>query len=1056
MMTDDQARDFIIKNTDKNVFTVAGAGSGKTTILVNRMVAMIENGIDISKIVAITFTKNAAQEFLARFQEQLKERSVAPDICPDTRAGSLGDSCPGKRKRCKDALSKIYLCFAGTIDAYCNLILSEMPLSAGIPSSARVIEDDEATLLYKSEYEKVAGDVTCPEHGAFKNFHTVHRNAGDVFAGSIGDVMDASVLDLCYPTCSGDCQSLFDRFRDKYESDYRSDIKTLLGMRDSVLTVDGRGTPTRQYSEEFDTFEGGSNRLLREWKPEECPVIPSLKIRFSEDPQTKLFKFNRKEYKKGQIVSYEFEKSSLDCVINDYRDYVYQCSMAFLSQMVDRIKTRMRREGKMTFTECLLAFRDMLAADTDGHVREHIRERHEYYLLDESQDTSPIQNDLFLKLTEDIGKGRLLPGRLFIVGDPKQSIYRFRGADVGSYNRMKEHFSEDTNDSDVIVRLKKNFRSKSPLCTYFDSRFGDMDDYEPIETVRGVSAGETSGVYRYECSCTDLIQTIVNNPDWQIDTGGGPRLIDYGDVMIVTGTTTPHAKLMEAMEAGRIPFYVNGKYTIGGNPLLSTAISVYAYLISDDYDAKKSGCLADMLAGSLFGLTDKQVIEAQNGNFDPANDPATRDAWKDVNDLRERAKALGPVALFEAVLTELRLFDYVPLVKPDYAYHALEQMKAADANGEIGNYRDAYARLLDISTKVTERSLTLEDTPSAVFLANLHKVKGLERPIVILEPSGDSDVSAQKRLDYTDNKSYVFCTSRYTNNYTHQTGYRIQTSQYADKYESEVGELEKERQRLLYVAATRAKNILFIGTRKRATIWDSLIPAHAAEFNAAPKAVFPETVQLSELCLTGNKTADFSVKPVYVNKTPSKLRLIHTSEPASEPEEKDYNSRLKGTVIHQLLEKIVASENSLPKDSLIKSILDENTLTDSGIEKTYSGLLNDVYDAFLNGGYPQDPGKAEDLWAEIKNAEEVYTEIPFSYRVDGPDGTETEIWEGTIDLLYRSDKGDWYIVDYKTNYDGTDLDTVYRNQLEAYKKALESQGIAAKYYIWHIKAGNPA
>ena len=107
-------------------------------------------------------------------------------------------------------------------------------------------------------------------------------------------------------------------------------------------------------------------------------------------------------------------------------------------------------------------------------------------------------------------------------------------------------------------------------------------------------------------------------------------------------------------------------------------------------------------------------------------------------------------------------------------------------------------------------------------------------------------------------------------------------------------------------------------------------------------------------------------------------------------------------------------------------------------------LLKAVFNTMNNGGYKQDSGKVTNLVEELKKAEEIYTELPFAYK-EGND-----IYNGIIDLLYKKDNK-WFIVDYKTNLDPSELDKKYENQLEAYKKALEYQGINAEAYIYHIE-----
>ena len=134
-MSDDIARRRITEELDKNFFVEAGAGSGKTRALVDRMVAMVEAGTDISEICAITFTKAAANEFYSRFQASLSD--------------SHSDAA-------QSALKNIDMCFMGTIDSFCNMIMSEHPVEAAIPASSVVLSEKDLEQEYMKELDRIS------------------------------------------------------------------------------------------------------------------------------------------------------------------------------------------------------------------------------------------------------------------------------------------------------------------------------------------------------------------------------------------------------------------------------------------------------------------------------------------------------------------------------------------------------------------------------------------------------------------------------------------------------------------------------------------------------------------------------------------------------------------------------------------------------------------------------------------------------------------------------------------------------------------------------------
>ncbi len=177
------SRNRIVSDTSRNFFVEAGAGSGKTTMLVSRMVAMVESGCDIRKICAITFTKAAAGEFYDRFQKLLIERSN-PFYVWENKGypGQLAAPTDETREKCRKALQDLNLCFMGTIDAFCNMVLSEHPSEAGVPSDATIMNDGDLETLYRQIYVQISNGM----HGTTlqdleKSYSTLYRSPQEVF-----------------------------------------------------------------------------------------------------------------------------------------------------------------------------------------------------------------------------------------------------------------------------------------------------------------------------------------------------------------------------------------------------------------------------------------------------------------------------------------------------------------------------------------------------------------------------------------------------------------------------------------------------------------------------------------------------------------------------------------------------------------------------------------------------------------------------------------------------------------------------------------------------------
>ena len=266
---DTLSRNRIVTEIGENFFVEAGAGSGKTTMLVNRMVAMVESGIGIEKICAITFTKAAAGEFYDRFQKKLIERSRAGAAASAALPGSLQPPTDDTRKKCSEALQKIDLCFMGTIDAFCGMVLSEHPSEAGIPSDSSIVSDEDAAVVYKQQYVKIcAGEYGEELKALSKTFQALHRGAQDVFVKGISFLMDNR--NVCIHFHEAEAADIDKDFaRDRQEL-----IRALKCLLDHPELKYSGNAPSREAWESLpDTY----NAIRRRWSSNYPGLLYALK-----------------------------------------------------------------------------------------------------------------------------------------------------------------------------------------------------------------------------------------------------------------------------------------------------------------------------------------------------------------------------------------------------------------------------------------------------------------------------------------------------------------------------------------------------------------------------------------------------------------------------------------------------------------------------------------------------------------------------------------------------------------------------------------------------------
>ena len=1074
-MPDSKARIDIVKKLNKNLFVIAGAGSGKTSMLVNRMVSLIENGIQqgnkiipvtIDKICAITFTVNAAAEFLKRLRETLARRAAGISAIEDGFAGGLGPITPQTQEADNIALQNIDLCFAGTMDAFCNLALSEYPLNANIPSSASVLLDEkEIEALYKKEYTRLSQKYKNDDR--FKMFISIFKNPAKAFANSIGDVIEASYLDIQYVKSTKPIDKFVADFKAKYEFDVQKDFDELAHSEQYLITVNTQNNIAKGV-ELYDKFIKKYKKYLYPWKLEDVFDLMSLRSIFKEELKftaqpcaNRCLSFTPN--KKGTSFSYD-ENCSFSLALKEVETAKWSYAMDFLVLCANEIREELKKQGRLTFSEYLYIFKELVKDDAKNHqmkLIEHIRSKFSYFLIDESQDTSPFQYELFLylcakKYEEDKKDLDLLPGSLFIVGDPKQSIYRFRNADIDSYNDIKDIFENPKNKNNMVVELTNNYRSTSMLCNYFNRQFNNIAGISSIYTnITNANTKNPDGEGLY--TFTDLvgvIKTIVNNPQYKIlktitkvDENGKkvrikePCVLDYDDIMVITKSKKDIlSKLAKQLDLEGIPYFTEGDNKLFDYSAVETLYAIYCYLAYPT----QNRFFFNLLTSPLFGLKKEEAVGMSN--LSPA---LSKSQLAILDDIEQYESIDNPIILLKTII-DCVLFKYVSSQRMDYVYYVLNKLEDAFASNQVTTLDDGAIFLFDLINTPQERIAQMKYKPNAVYVANVHKVKGLEKPVVIICKSGtnyNTKSGVTKHLDYADNKSYVFRLAKSDygfNNYEISDPYT-----YSGKLDIEDEKLKEEFYRLEYVAVTRARNYLFIEKSPSDTLknncWLNMIDDQFDEFvvaNNVSNASLITATRPSRSLNTANLLHNV-IDNTYEVVLPSKLAINHngTSNIGTIPNKATNEAAEKGTLIHALLEIYVLSGMKYSNSDAVEETLVRYHQTDSG---EYRQLLTKVINTMTSGGFVQESGQKEDLFAILKNASEIYCEYPFSY-LEGD-----KLYNGTIDLLYKLN-GQYYVVDYKTNYDDSNLTNIYQCQLNAYVKALkETANLDANARIYHI------
>lgn len=1076
MACDDKERDLIVNDIEHNYFVSAGAGSGKTTTLVERIVTMIEKGRDISSIAAITFTKKAANEFYERTVKLLRLLSVKADFnCKELKYSHISKiQTEETMANCKKALANIDLCFFGTIDSFCNTIISSHPMEANVPASLELTEESDMVSLYKIEYQKILsgfyGEDLKKEGMEVKNYIW---NLSSVFPSLISRVLYNRQINLEYKTYKS-----FDVEFDDEIREYNDLVKELYNLDDDLKKLSSAQSRDAwdNLNKAYDAIENGTiDYLTDDFISLKDLAILNVDFEVNNDKYNDLLEADTKS-------SVCFKKFNEAPIIKAKKNFIYYKVMSFLDHAIPHVSRSLKRMGKLTFFDNLLYVSEMLEDDAKNHnarLIRHIRGDYKYFLLDEFQDTDPLQAKIFFYLSTDNPKANwweCVPedGSIFIVGDEKQSIYAFRGADIDSFLSIKDMFKESER-----LNLVSNFRSEKNILKYFNNVFstpnffGDTNIKYNLVPLDVKKDNDKSIVVNYMSNkIAPLILHLMKEDS----------SINYEDFMIITRTTTPHKDIIKQFEEYGIPYIVEGKIDLSENRALKLLFSLIIEKVLPNQENVFS--ILNLLG---YNNQDFYKMKELGYNFDlnlvDGMPPLAYDVLSKLRDIKYNSFT----ELFDSIIKSFDLFNLSGTKNMEYTYFMLERIRSQIESSKIvtedelvRSLRDTIITSIDPSEhSYVDRVSMMTNAKHSVSVANLHKVKGLEARVVILYDEKMPDPKPTDITDRKNNKRYLFSLSS-----DESFGNICETYEYQDLQDLSSLKGEEEIKRLLYVAATRAKEKLFIcrdytkvkeGTMSYwdplrsyinpKTLEEGMIDSYdLVTFDPVVKdlgtkdelKVINDEIKTKsfDIILPSKEASDYKSKSNLVTAEDDIKDLISDLEVNKlDKDTLGLTSTVKGTMVHKLMEELALRRNvnDIDYNSLINSIVDEFTDARFGnnykeVNDKYKKVLLNVYNTITNGGYNQNSNYAKkDIYNVIKNSSSVFTEVPFCYKNDN------KIYNGVIDLLYQDEYG-YHIVDYKTNKESLNLDIHYKKQLDEYIKALkETLGIVViDAKIYHI------
>jgi ATP-dependent helicase/nuclease subunit A len=1059
---DQQSRHTIREELLQNILVEAGAGSGKTQMLAERMAAGVAAGVyQVEHMAAVTFTRKAASELRGRFHLALEQALVK----------ASGDSPVDLDRvaRLRAALSNLERFFAGTIHSFCARLLRERPVESGVSPGFTELDEVQDLELRQRVWRdfitsaRAAGD---PQMTALLEADIKPKDLDDAFA----KVCDND--DVEFPEGEGTCPDprpaweALQKFWQALQQHLPAPIhpETTCNIQKAALEFPGQLRVSRHRVSRASVLA----KLLDTWDLE-SKIVQKW---WADTPAEK------KRYRDLiQDLHGSFHTAVVAPYLAQWRQYVYRLSIGLLTRARTNAAAERRRLNALNYGDLLNLTARVLRENVG--VRRALQHKFRYLLVDEFQDTDPVQAEIVFWLAEDGSatpadapadprdwrKVPLRPGALFVVGDPKQSIYRFRRADIDIYNVVRQRFSEP--GVGQVLPLTLNFRSAPELCHWANDVFQTLFPAAPTPHAPRFASLDPNPHKPVAGQVATLTHTCDKDAVHELDSASIAAFIRaevdagrrrFNDFLILTRKKRHISRYADALEALDIPVEVSGAGAFGASREVE-ALTTLLRALADPQDPLS---LIAVLRGPLFGISDPELFAFRQGGgwfsvFQDAEPPTAPEntvaaALAAIGRYYRWTRVLPAAGALERILEDsgyLALAATTPSgVDAGDVVHAVDRVRqVVEAGDSLADAADALEADREATSEV--ESLPLEPgRTDVVRLMNLHKAKGLEANVVFLaDPLGDVKPRVDLHIERTGLKARGWL-KLVRKSETSYAGMLLGEHADWDAHEAaELPYLTAEENRLLYVAATRARQMLVVSrwtTKPTDGAWGVLapflgkaselpVPAATPSQPVRPLESGAETAaaaeQTREAAHARVKQPSWSVSSVTaearhiahmtrsvdsVADDPSKVVVANT------PSHRADAGQAWGTLVHGLLEHAMRHRAATRND--LRRLAMWLTVEEPQLRVVIDEALDTV----------EVVAKAE-FWAEAKASSECHEEAPFAVR-ENAQGVPA-VLTGVIDLVHRTAEG-WKIVDYKTDRDGVaGLDAKYAGQVAEYQRA---------------------
>ncbi len=842
ILSDNAARHRALTDHASTLLVEAAAGTGKTALLAGRITMLLAEGCAPAQIAAITFMEAAASDLSERVHRYVAEL-LAGDIPRPLRDALPSGLTPLQSERLQAASAALHELTASTIHGFCQSILCTYAIEADIDPGARVVDATHANVVFGTVFDNwfrrrlsVRIESTDPiailaredpkhvlttvrQLAQFRRRYRTARPIGADLSGRPDVALVEAVRE--FQRWSRDA------FRVKEMEELHAGLEIL----------------AEHYNESFNTTPD----FARLWRLAHPPYVKIM--RGDESFELKLPRmkgaWQRAAGKEEGARRNDEAMRRFGNVDIAYRTLLGKVATALIAALSEDVDDVLDDYAQFKRAAALLDFDDLLYRTRDvvvnhDEVRLALGRRYQRILVDEFQDTDPLQAEILFRIGADAPPSRwdealLRPGSLYLVGDPKQAIFAFRGADIESYDRAKRVIGSERH-----IHVTANFRSRPGILSHVNRCFerplcaAGQPGYVEMTPTRGPTKGGPPSVTKLTVELAEYLQEARSNDirdaeakavadvcallvgNMHVDDDDNRRQLRASDIALLTPADTQLWRYEQALDDRGLPYV-----SLAGKNLLDRQeardMLALARVLADANDTLAFGAL---MRGPLIGLSEQELLDVteqlppipERSNeiprlslrTDPAQvaHPVARESLTVLRQLRRASFSTTPQLILSEAIERMSIRSILSIRDGERSNRALANIDSFLELARAYDVRGLKQFVADLMRDWTDEAPhdegRVDAFADAIQIVTMHSSKGLEWPVVI----PINTVTWRRKPE-----QFVYRSSDDT---LHWVLKDVVPPDLHAVMQAKDEKDARERERLYYVAFTRAKDLLIL------------------------------------------------------------------------------------------------------------------------------------------------------------------------------------------------------------------------------------------------------